>query len=64
MYYQLCKLQEQVKEISGIIKQSKTSGTFILSDDFPVQFPLKTEEELQILENYLTTTPSNANTLV
>lgn len=63
MYYELFKLQEQVKEIAGLIKQSKTSGTFTLPEDIPIEFPLKTSDELQALENYLNV-HNNANNLV
>lgn len=46
MYREIFKLQEQVKEIAGLLKQSKP--TFTLSEDIPVKFPLKTSNEMEI----------------
>lgn len=46
-------MREQVKEIRGILRQSNTQNSVpSIPDDCPVEFPLKTREELQLLENY------------
>jgi len=46
-------VREQVKEIYGILRHSNTKGGILsIPDDCPVEFPLKTREKLQLLENY------------
>lgn len=53
-FYWSKKLREQVKEVYGILKESfNPKGELPICDDFPVEFPLKTHEELQDVENYL-----------
>jgi len=44
-------MREQMKEIYGILKLK--NGVASIPDDFPIKFPLKTREKLQLLENYL-----------
>lgn len=49
IYYEILKLQEQIKVVTGLLKQSKTVETFTLPEDIPVKFPLKGNYELQLL---------------
>ncbi|XP_071577254.1 uncharacterized protein [Temnothorax nylanderi] len=47
-------MKEQMNEIYGLIKQFCTpSGVPSIPDNFPIEFPLKTREDLQRLEDYL-----------
>ncbi|XP_025269672.1 uncharacterized protein LOC105257319 [Camponotus floridanus] len=53
IFTEIKKVREQVKEIYGILRHSNTQGGILsIPDDCPVEFPLKTREELQLLENY------------
>lgn len=64
IFTEIKKLREQFKEIYGILKQSHAPNDIIsIRDDVPVDFPLKTHEELQDLENYLNSR-QNRNALV
>lgn len=65
IFIEIKKLREQVKEIHGILKQSHIPNSVMPTycDDVPVDFPLKTHEELKDLENYLNSR-QNRNALV
>ncbi|XP_036138293.1 uncharacterized protein LOC118647037 isoform X1 [Monomorium pharaonis] len=48
------KVREEIKELKGILRQQNTEGSIpSIPDDLAVEFPLKTREELQVLEDYL-----------
>jgi len=54
-------MREQIKEMYGMLKLK--SGVASIPDDFPIEFPLKTREKLQLLENYLSSR-ENQNAVV
>ncbi|KAK4884923.1 hypothetical protein RN001_001194 [Aquatica leii] len=54
VFIEIKKIREQLKEISGVLKQSVNScGVINLAEDCPVEFPINTEVDLQNLEKYL-----------
>lgn len=58
-------MREQVKEIYGILKHSNTQGGIIsIPDNCPLEFPLVTREELQLLENYFSSSRENKYAVV
>jgi len=61
VFIEIKKMREQIKEIYGMLKLK--SGVASIPDDFPIEFPLKTREKLQLLENYLSSY-ENQNTVV
>lgn len=64
VFVEIKKMREQIKEIHGILKQCNTlSGVSSIPDNCPIEFPLKTRESLQLLENYLSFR-ENQNTMV
>lgn len=64
VFIEVVKVKEQIKEIFDILQQRNTVISVpSIPDDLTVEFPLKTREELQILEDYLNT-PLNKNAMV
>lgn len=63
IFQEIRKLREEVKEIRGLVKQSRHAVSSNLSNDFPVEFPLKTIANMQKLEEYLND-QNNQNNLV
>jgi len=53
IFHEISKLREEVKEVKGLLKQSKNCITVNLPNDAPVTFPLNDFESFQILEQYL-----------
>ncbi|XP_050301322.1 uncharacterized protein LOC126739611 [Anthonomus grandis grandis] len=54
IYRQVKKLGEELKEVKGLLKQSRhPSSVPSLPNNLPVELPLNSQENLQILEHYL-----------
>ena len=59
------KLREELKEVKGILKQSRNSDVVSsLPTDIPVEFPLNNIETFKILEEYLNTEEDKLHDLV
>lgn len=57
-------MKEEIKEIYDILKQSYVQTSVpSIPDDLPVEFPLETREQLDVLENYLSSR-ENRNAMV
>lgn len=58
------KLREEIKEVKGLLKQTRNVTTVSCLPDIPVEFPLERIANLQTLEEYLNSQEDSSNDLV
>lgn len=63
IFKEVRKLREEIKEVKGLLKQTRNITTVSCLPDIPVEFPLESIANLQTLEEYLNSQEDSSNDL-